>query len=183
MQIEQRMTKFVLVTYEFDAGCRRLAPGKVPLLESSPAPVPGLCLCVLSVLTMAKEPPLEGAVSLVLYELAMMRMSLGEGPPVRVMTLSLLPLASLPSVVSPGSSDSDNCFCFFNTCRNCSKNHFVIQPRIEHKSTINMYDSTNELFTLHFNQLILKLLFDSVVSIVPHNLNKANLYAFPRWFN
>ena len=46
----------------------------------------------------------------------MMRMSLGEGPPVRVITLSLL--VPLPSVASLGSSDSDNCFCFFGTYMN-----------------------------------------------------------------
>ena len=45
--------------------------------------------------------------SLDLYELAIIRMSLGDGPPVKVMTLSLL-LLLLPSCVSLGDSDTDS---------------------------------------------------------------------------
>ena len=80
--------------------------------------VPGFGLGVLSGLTTVEEPPLAD-VSLVLYELAIMCMSLGDGPPVRVMTLStgaLVP-SPTPSIVSLDNSDTDSCFCLFTTCR------------------------------------------------------------------
>ena len=51
-----------------------------------------------------ESPALVGE-SLDLYELAIIRMSLGDGPPVKVMTLSLL---LLPSCVSLGDSDTDS---------------------------------------------------------------------------
>ena len=109
--------------HDFDAGRRWLVDGNSPLLGSSPVEVecvPGLGLGVLSGLTTGlttvEEPPLAD-VSLVLYELAIMRMSLGDGPPVRVMTVSLLMPSLTPSIVSLDNSDTDSWFCLFPTCR------------------------------------------------------------------